>query len=144
MKNGIFPSFGLIALLMLGLWSGCKGDADQTAAGDSAAEVDLTTRILDKEAFAGGIQKSGAVVIDVRFPADFERDHIDGAININFFDQEFKHKLLDLDRKKKYYLYGKNESGPFTAMQWMIKNDFRDVYILKEGYKTWKTEAAPQ
>jgi len=99
---------------------------------------DSADRILDKETFAAAIKKSGVVLIDVRMPPDFEQGHIENAININFFDPDFKHKLLDLNRKKTYYLYDKNEKTAYRSLQFMQTNDFNNVYMLKGGYEGWK------
>ena len=97
----------------------------------------LDDRFLDKETFAADMKKSGAVILDVRMPGEFEQGHIDGAVNINFFDPEFKHQLLNLDKSKKYYIYCKNETRSKMSMKFMLDNDFKDVYVLKKGYEEW-------
>ena len=103
----------------------------------------LDDRFLDKETFAAGMKKSGAVILDVRMPGEFDQGHIEGAKNINFFDHEFKHQLLALDKGSKYYIYCKNETRSKMSMKFMLDNDFKDVYVLKKGYEEWnvaKTE----
>lgn len=103
----------------------------------------LDDRFLDKETFAAGMKKYGAVILDVRMPGEFDQGHIEGAVNINFFDPEFKQKLLDLDKNSKYYIYCKNETRSKMSMKFMLDNDFKDVYVLKKGYEEWnvaKTE----
>ena len=135
----------LSLLVLLGfLMTSCKDaastDTQENAAG--APSGDSTERILDKEAFAAAIKKSGAQVIDVRMPPDFEQGHIENAININFFDPEFKHKLLELNRKKTYYLYDKNEKTAYRSMKFMEDNDFKNVFMLKGGYEAWKGTTA--
>src|SRR5690606_30532904 len=110
-----------------------KGDTVQQSGSDASQPIGPD---LDKEAFARGIKRSGAVIIDLRFPAEYEQGHIDGAINLNFFDPECRYILLDLNRKKKYYLYDQNDNDlrVSTVHGDMIKNDFTEVYILKGGY----------
>lgn len=103
----------------------------------------LDDRFLDKEVFAAEMKKSGAVILDVRMPGEFDQGHIEGAVNINFFDPDFKHKLLDLNKSSKYYIYCKNETRSKMSMKFMLDNDFKDVYVLKKGYEEWnvaKTE----
>jgi rhodanese-related sulfurtransferase len=103
----------------------------------------LDDRFLDKETFAAEMKKSGAVILDVRMPGEFDQGHIEGAVNINFFDPDFKHKLLDLNKSSKYYIYCKNETRSKMSMKFMLDNDFKDVYVLKKGYEEWnvaKTE----
>lgn len=137
-------SFPMLLLLAGFTLISCKetpaADSGQTATAESPANDGL--RILDKEAFALAIKKSGAVLIDVRTPQEFEQGHIENALNINFFDPEFKYKLLDLNRNKKYYLYCKNETRSYRSMKFMEDNDFKHVYMLKDGYEGWNTAAA--
>jgi rhodanese-related sulfurtransferase len=106
------------------------------------AVIDDGERKLDKETFAAAIKKSGAVTVDVRMPGEFEQGHIEGAININFFDPEFKYKLLELNKNKKYYLYCKNETRSYRSMKFMEDNGFKNVYMLEGGYEDWNTAKA--
>jgi rhodanese-related sulfurtransferase len=120
----------------------CKSNTEQTEEG---GVVDTRQRVLDKEAFAAGIKKSNAVVVDLRYPFEYEQSHIPEAINLNFFDPNFQRSILDLDRDKKIYLYGKNENTSDKAMQFLITNDFKHVYTLQGGYDTWnKVHATDQ
>lgn len=114
----------------------CRGGGDSQSAPGAASGGN---RVLEKEAFASAIKRGNAVLIDVRSPAEFEQGHIDKAININFFDPEFKHKILDLKRTKEYYLYGKNEVTAYRTMEFMKTNEFPEVYILKDGWEGWNT-----
>lgn len=119
----------------------CKGDGDSQSAPGAASGGN---RVLEKEAFASAIKRGNAMLIDVRSPAEFEQGHIDKAININFFDPEFKHKILELKRTKEYYLYGKNEVTSYRTMEFMKSNDFPEVYILKGGWESWNTATDEQ
>ena len=131
----------LSLLVILGfLMTSCKDSAatDSQENTPSTSSGDSGERILDKETFAAAIKKSGVQVIDVRMPPDFEQGHIENAININFFDPDFKHKLLELNRSKTYYLYDKNEKTAYRSMKFMEDNDFKNVFMLKGGYEAWK------
>ena len=119
----------------------CKGDGGTTL--DTAINDDEVKK-LDKDQFAKEMKRSGSVLVDVRMPQEFEQGHIEGAININFFDPQFKYKLLELDREKSYYLYDKKESKSFRAMKFMEDNGFTKVRMLKGGYEEWSTVHAPQ
>ena len=132
-------SFTLLVLLGF-LVTSCK-DSASAGTQENAANApsgDSSQRVLDKETFAAAIKKSGVQIIDVRMTPDFEQGHIENAININFFDPEFKHKLLELNRNKTYYLYDKNEKTAYRSMKFMEDNDFKNVYMLKGGYEAWK------
>jgi rhodanese-related sulfurtransferase len=139
----LFTAAILVAFLAIWVVS-CKdsAQAESQETTSTSTPIDDSQRILDKETFAAEMKKSGAVIVDVRTPGEFDQGHIEDAININFFDPEFRYKLLELNKKKKYYLYCKNEVRSYRAMKFMEDNDFDHVYILKEGYKGWNTATA--
>lgn len=143
----IFKKLFTAAILVcsLAIWAvSCKNSpkAETQETTSTSTPIDDSQRILEKETFAAEIKKSGSVLVDVRTPGEFEQGHIEDALNINFFDPEFRYKLLELNKKKKYYLYCKNEVRSYRAMKFMEENDFDHVYILKEGYKGWNTAIA--
>lgn len=127
----------LTGFLVISCNSSASTETQENAAGSTP--VNTEERVLDKEAFAAGMKKSGAVLVDLRMPGEFDQGHIEGAINIDFFGPEFKYKLLELNKKKKYYLYCKNETRSKMSMQFMQDNDFKEVYMLKGGYEEWNT-----
>ena len=90
------------------------------------------------EEFQKGASKGSAVLIDTRFPAEYEQGHIEGAVNINFFDPNFKTQLLEMKKNKKYYLYCKNDTNSEVAAEFLMKNDYPDVFILEGGYEAWQ------
>jgi rhodanese-related sulfurtransferase len=134
-KSFLIASGCLIGMAMIT----CKSNAEQS---DETGVVDSSQRTLDKEAFASGIKKNNAVVVDLRYPFEYEQNHIPKAINLNFFDPNFQRNILDLDRNKKIYLYGKNENTSEKAMQFLTTNDFKHVYMLQGGFDTWNTARA--
>ena len=126
----------LLSFLVISCKDAATTESEDNQAGASSGND--SERILEKEAFAAGIKESGAKIIDVRMTGEYEQGHIEDAININFFDPEFKHKLLELNRNKTYYLYDKKEKTAYRSMKFMEDNDFKNVYILKGGYEAWK------
>lgn len=135
----------LTCLILMGLTVIACNSSSTTETKENATESsssDPAEHKLDKATFTAEMKKSGAVIIDVRMPQEFEQGHIEGAININFFDPEFKHQLLDLDRDKTYYLYCKNETRSYRSMKFMETNDFKHVYMLKGGYEEWNKSTA--
>src|SRR5690349_668533 len=96
--------FACFSLAMATITSSCKGKGTELS---DTAIIDDNLKKLDKDQFSAEMNKSGAVLIDLRMPQEFEQGHIEGAININFFDPEFKYKLLELDKDKSYFIYDK-------------------------------------
>jgi rhodanese-related sulfurtransferase len=121
-------------------WS-CKSNTTQPS---NSAIIDNELKKLDKDQFTIEMKKSGTIIVDLRYPQEFEQGHIEGAINLNFFDPHFKDQLLELDKNKSIYLYEKGESKAFMAMKFLEDNDYPHVRILKGGYKDWNTAHADQ
>ena len=138
----------LSTLLLSGLaMTSCNSNAStesQEKSSSPSTPTDLSSRFLEKEAFADGMKKSGAVILDVRMPQEFEQNHIEDAINIDFFGPEFKYKLLELNKNKAYYVYCKNETRSKMTMTYMDKNGFKEVYVLKGGYQNWNVAKAEE
>ncbi len=137
--KSILPLVSL--LLLLGAGISCKknseaGKADESAQPESTVENAPTT--LEPSTFASEMKKNNAVVVDLRFPVEFEQGHIDGAININFFDPKFKDNILALDKTKKYYLYAKADAQTKRTGIFMRQNGFTDVNVMKGGWEAWK------
>ncbi len=135
-----FISFiSLFLMIIFGI--SCKDSSDTKKADDdvqSENTVDYEAMSLEPSVFATDIKKGGAVIVDLGYPADFEQGHIEGAININFFEPGFQSKVLELDKNKKYYVYSKNDARTKRTAIFMKQNGFNEVYILKGGWDAWK------
>jgi rhodanese-related sulfurtransferase len=129
----------LIACLLFSITLSTLSCKDGSTKPSDSAIVDDELKKLDKDQFTIEMKKGSAIILDLRMPQEFEQGHIEGAINISFFDPEFKYKLLELDRDKSYYLYDKGEAKSFRAMKYMEDNGFAKVRMLKGGWKEWST-----
>ena len=119
----------------------CKEKSSVDTTPESATEAESTYKeatFIEPSEFDKGRRKSSAVLLDVRMPQEFEQGHIEDAVNINFFDPNFKNQLLELDKDKKYYVYCKNDSRSERAAEFLLQNDYPEVYVLKGGYEAWK------
>ena len=136
-NKSFIPFICLMILISIG--TSCKNTSGKTEEGtETAKSGEETAAGLEPAAFESDMKKSGAVILDLRFPADFEQGHIDGAININFFDGNFQTNILKLDRSKKYFLYSKGDAQTHRAGIFMKQNGFTDVSVMKGGWEAWK------
>ncbi len=122
--------------------SSCKqsGSADTSAENAAAGgKTFIAAPMLEVAEFQKGMQRNRSVLVDVRMPQEYEQGHIEGSTNINFFDPNFKNQLLALDKDKKYYLYCKNDTRSEKAGEFLLQNDFKDVFVLKGGFDAWKS-----
>ncbi|MDQ3015123.1 MAG: rhodanese-like domain-containing protein [Bacteroidota bacterium] len=113
-----------------------KGENSTTASRPETLDIGKVS-MLEPEKFAKESRKGNSVILDIRQPEEFEKGHIEGATNLNFFTGEFKNQLLALDKDKKYFIYSKAESQSKMAAAFMNFNDFKEVHSLKGGYEAW-------
>ena len=82
---------------------------------------------------------SNFIILDVRTPWEFNKEHIDGAINMDFTDPDFNGMLEKLDKNKKYLIYCKLGVRSGKVLEIIKKLDFTTVYNIKDGYEGWKS-----
>ena len=84
-----------------------------------------------------------AVILDVRQPSEFAEGHIEGAVNLDWLDEEaFKEGVAKLDKAKTYYIYCRSGRRSNAAAEKMQSDGFK-VYDLKGGIKQWKAHGKP-
>ena len=77
-------------------------------------------------------------ILDVRTEKEFAEGHIEGAVNINYFDKDFKGKVAKLDKSKPVYVYCHTGGRAAKAMSIMTGEGFTSIYNLEGGYTAWK------
>ena|SRR5688572_5053143 len=132
----------LIGLMEFSMYS-CKQPATTETTAESGDEAVAKSTykeapLIEPDEFEKGLKRSKAVLVDVRMPQEFEQGHMEGALNLNFFDPNFKNQLLELDKNKRYYFYCKNDARSERAAEFLLQNDYPEVYVLKGGYEAWK------
>ncbi len=77
--------------------------------------------------------KSGALIIDVRTQREFESGHLEGAINLDIYQKNFREEISKLDKSKSYYVYCKTGIRSRSAVKYMRQNGFSNVCDLEGG-----------
>lgn len=93
----------------------------------------LYMKVLTEDEFREGYRK--AQLIDVRELHEFERGHILGARNIPV--TQLRHYLTTLRKDRPVYLYCQGSVRATRAAQFLYKQGFRDLNILKGGFRNW-------
>ncbi|MBM0842503.1 rhodanese-related sulfurtransferase [Staphylococcus epidermidis] len=88
---------------------------------------------LDQNEFNKGLRK--AQVIDVREKVDYDYGHINGARNIPI--TVFKQRYQGLRNDQPIYLCDANGIASYRAARILRKNGYKNIYMLKGGYKKW-------
>lgn len=79
---------------------------------------------------------SNAILIDVRTPEEFETNHLEGAININYLAEDFWDRMEQLDPQKTYFVYCRSERRSLRACRLMQNGGFNKVFNLSGGLKS--------
>jgi len=83
------------------------------------------------------------VILDVRTPEEYGDGHLSGAVQIDFYDDDFADQLADLDTDVPYLVYCRsgNRSGQTTAI--MRDLGFTDVADVDGGIIAWAEAGNP-
>lgn len=87
------------------------------------------------------------VILDVRTPEEFNTNHIEGSVNINFLGNDFKEQVSKLDKNKTYKLYCRsgNRSGKaMTLMNSIGFNHVENIGSLQDAGKALGKNCSPQ
>ena len=83
------------------------------------------------------------VILDVRTPEEFAEGHIDGAIMIDFYREDFAAELAKLDPAVPYVLYCRSGNRSAQALQLMDGLGFRNVQNVDGGVLGWQQAGLP-
>ena len=78
------------------------------------------------------------IVLDVRTKSEYNKGHIDGAVQNNYFSTKFKKRLRTLDRTQPYLVHCKSGHRSGRAVKIMVKEGFTNIIHLDGGYDAWK------
>ncbi|ALN76503.1 MULTISPECIES: rhodanese-like domain-containing protein [Staphylococcus] len=88
---------------------------------------------LNQDEFQQGLRK--AQVIDLREKADYDYGHVNGARNIPM--TMFRQRYQGLRKDQPIYLIDANGIASYRAARSLKKKGYKDIYMLKGGYKKW-------
>lgn len=77
------------------------------------------------------------VVLDVRTPEEFAGGHLPGAVNVNFYDDDFEDRVAELDRGVPYLVYCSQGGRSGSAGGIMQELGFTDVADMTQGFPAW-------
>lgn len=107
-----------------------------TACGGS----DTTTAVLetvDAGAFADLVATDGTVILDIRTPEEYAEGHIEGSLNIDFYEDDFATQIGALDRGIEYAVYCRSGNRSGQAMELFADLEFNAIHELGGGIVAW-------
>ena len=106
-----FASLSLALMASCGSSSSSGNQSEMGASGDQPAVVST----------------DGLVIIDVRTPAEFSEQRLDGALNINVQSSDFVDQISQLDRNGAYAVYCRSGNRSAEAVAAMRTLGFTNV-----------------
>lgn len=129
-----FYTFTTFLLVLIALFS-CKAEQDKTAGNVELVFTDITV----DEAKEMLEQSNDYVLLDIRTPGEFAEGYIEGAINIDYYEANFRDELAKLDRSKSYIIYCRSGNRSGKSLRIMKSLGFKRVYNILGGISKWKS-----
>ena len=83
------------------------------------------------------IQDLDYTLIDVRTQDEYDLGHIDSAINLDFYSDSFKNKILSLPKNEKIVLYCRTNNRSSKTATILKENGYKDILVIKGGITEW-------
>lgn len=81
--------------------------------------------------------RADLVVLDIRTPEEFAAGHLAGAINIDYYADDFEDQLSALNLDVPYVMYCNSGNRSSNALRVMDSLGFQEVYELDGGIQAW-------
>lgn len=134
-------SFGLVA---------CGGsDVDTATDSTNAPQAESTDsvgiRVVAAEQAARTIADppAGLVILDVRTQEEFDEGHIEGAVVLDFYREDFAEELAQFDPDVPYVLYCRSGNRSSQARSIMADLGFQSVEDVEGGILGWQQASLP-
>ena len=95
-------------------------------------------KLLEYKSYKSHIENNSVQLFDVRTPEEYNLGHINGAVNIDFKNEEIFYRSFEkLDKSKPVYLYCRSGNRSKKSADILIELGFSKVYDLKGGFIEW-------
>jgi rhodanese-related sulfurtransferase len=119
----------LLLISALALFVSACGGATATGS------VDLVVPSAAADVISDG--PADLVVLDIRTPEEFNAGALPDAINLDFYEADFRDRLAELDRDVPYVMYCNSGNRSATAADMMEELGFTEVYEIDGGIQAW-------
>lgn len=95
---------------------------------------------LDNKTFAEKMKDTGVVVLDVRTQDEYDHGHIHSAMQLDFYNPNFKSSLDTLNKNKTYLVYCAAGGRSSKTCKMLKERGCDKVYNLEHGFNKWDGE----
>ncbi|MFB6307417.1 MAG: rhodanese-like domain-containing protein, partial [Flavobacteriales bacterium] len=106
---------------------------------------ELISKTLTPQKFKKKYENSNGILIDVRTQKEVDKGKIKikgrhpyHPLHIDFHSNNFKKKLLDIDKEIPVFVYCASGGRSGKTMEFLNENGYKKVYDLKGGIRAWK------
>ncbi|MDE0916871.1 MAG: rhodanese-like domain-containing protein [Flavobacteriales bacterium] len=110
------------------------------ACSDQPQHSSITT--LTTAAFEEMIQKD-VILLDVRTPDEFNEGHLENALAMDYYNDDFEKRLMELPKGKAIYVYCQAGSRSSSASKIIADQGHTQVYNLLGGINAWESSGLP-
>lgn len=82
-------------------------------------------------------------ILDIRPEEDFIKEHIPGAVNLDYDGHQFPSKVEKLDKNQPYIIYCKSGVRGGYFLEKMMESGFVGAYNILGGFVAWKISKLP-
>ena len=107
--------------------------------GSSAKEMVIEIQVgKAKNIIHSNLGKDEFVILDVRTEEEYSNGYIENAINLNFYDTNFKKMLKLMDKQKTYLVYCQSGIRSKKTVDFMSEMGYKKIYHMHEGIAGWE------
>lgn len=83
------------------------------------------------------------VIIDLRPKPEFDKGHIENAINLDYNLTDFPAMIEKLDKGKRYIMYDTGDRNSLKTLELMRESKILSAHIIIGGIDEWKKQGLP-
>jgi len=122
---------GLVSLMTLA----CAENGNSDAAAPSVTPITAEALLASPP--------SGALILDVRTPAEFEKGHVPGAVNVPHSEIGARLAELGDDRNRPVVVYCESGKRAGMAEGELLAAGFTDLHHLEGDMRAWRSAGRP-
>ena len=111
--------------------------------GSTACNSTPASGVLGPEEFEKLISDSNVQLVDVRTPMEFQQGYIENALLIDFYEEDFKSRVNNLDKNRPIAVYCAVGQRSYSAYEYLLENGFKSVHHLDGGINAWIAARKP-
>ena len=134
--------FSLLTLFILFILHGINVQSDELQPENQIQTIKNITPQEANSLIQENKDNPNIVILDVRTPEEYSEEHIENAVNINFYSETFKEELNNLDKNKIYITHCRSGGRSSKTLDLMKELGFKEAYNMG-GITQWKKSGFP-